>query len=67
MIQTIKVSAKINTKQRLLSKKMDCRCLRQLSIYPKEFRSVERLYTMRDWNLETTAVESKLTGNRLTP
>jgi hypothetical protein len=38
---------------------MDCRCLRQLSIYPKEFRSVERLYTIefdRDWNLETTAV-----------
>jgi hypothetical protein len=31
----------------------------QLSIYPKEFRSVERLYTIefdRDWNLETTAV-----------
>jgi hypothetical protein len=30
-----------------------------LSIYPKEFRSVERLYTIefdRDWNLETTAV-----------
>jgi hypothetical protein len=39
------VSAKINTKQRLF-KKMDCRCLRQLSIYPKEFRSVERLYTI---------------------
>jgi hypothetical protein len=37
--------AKINTKQRLLQK-MDCRCLRQLSIYPKEFRSVERLYTI---------------------
>jgi hypothetical protein len=38
---------------------MDCRCLRQLSIYQKEFRSVERLYTIefdRDWNLETTAV-----------
>jgi hypothetical protein len=50
---------------------MDCRCLRQLSIYPKKFRSVERLYTIefdRDWNLETTAVgnQSLLVTDTLT-
>jgi hypothetical protein len=43
-----------------------------LSIYPKEFRSVERLYTIefdRDWNLETTAVGNQsllVTGYTLT-
>jgi hypothetical protein len=56
------VSAKINTKQRLLSKKWIVDAFANYQFTQKEFKTIERLYTIefdRDWNLGTTA-----TGNQ---
>lgn len=53
------ISAKINTKQRLFSKKWLVDAFANYQFTQKEFKTVERLYTIefdRDWNLGTTAV-----------
>lgn len=52
------LSTKINTKQRLLSKNWIVDAFANYQFTQKEFRTVERLYTIefdRDWNLGTTA------------
>jgi hypothetical protein len=57
------VSAKINTKQRLFSKEWIADAFVNYQFIQKEFRSVERLYTIefdRDWNLGTTAVGNQI-------
>jgi hypothetical protein len=53
------VSAKISAKQRLFSKNWIVDAFANYQFTQKEFRTVERLYTIefdRDWNLGTTAV-----------
>jgi hypothetical protein len=53
------LSGKINIKQRLLSAKWDVDAFANYQFTQKEFRSVERVYTIefnRDWNLGTTAI-----------
>jgi hypothetical protein len=53
------LSGKINIKQRLLSAKWDVDAFTNYQFTQKEFRSVERVYTIefnRDWNLGTTAI-----------
>jgi len=52
------LSGKINIKQQLFSAKWDVDAFTNYQFTQKEFRSVERFYTIefnRDWNLETTA------------
>ncbi|OCB76838.1 hypothetical protein [Flavobacterium crassostreae] len=51
------ISTKINTKQRLFSKKGNLDAFANFQFTKKEFRTVERLYNIefnRDWNLGTT-------------
>jgi hypothetical protein len=53
------ISAKLYTKQRLSSKKWIVDVFANYQFTQKEFRTIERLYTIefdRDWNLGTTAV-----------
>jgi hypothetical protein len=53
------ISGKINTKQRLFSNKWNIDAFANYQFTQKEFRSVERLYTIefdRDWNLGTAAI-----------
>jgi hypothetical protein len=50
------ISAKINAKQRLVSKKWNLDATTNYQFIQQSFRSVERLYSIfdRDWNLNTT-------------
>ncbi|WP_291097161.1 MULTISPECIES: hypothetical protein [unclassified Flavobacterium] len=53
------LAAKINAKQRLFSKKWNVDAFANYQFVQKNFRSVERLYSIefdRDWNLGTTAI-----------
>ncbi|MFE3867293.1 hypothetical protein ACFX5E_04280 [Flavobacterium sp. LS2P90] len=53
------LAGKINAKQRLFSKKWNIDAFANYQFVQKDFRSVERLYTIefdRDWNLGTTAI-----------
>ncbi|UQD55306.1 hypothetical protein [Flavobacterium sp. K5-23] len=53
------ISGKINAKQRLFSNKWNVDAFANYQFTQKEFRSVERLYTIefdRDWNLGTAAI-----------
>ncbi|MBG6112003.1 hypothetical protein IWX84_002898 [Flavobacterium sp. CG_9.10] len=53
------LAGKINLKQRLFSKKWNVDAFANYQFVQKDFRSVERLYTIefdRDWNLGTTAI-----------
>ena len=53
------LAGKINAKQRLFSKKWNIDAFANYQFVQKEFRSVERLYTIefdRDWNLGSTAI-----------
>ena len=53
------LAAKINAKQRLLSKKWKIDAFANYQLVQKNFSSVERLYTIefdRDWNLGTSAI-----------
>jgi hypothetical protein len=52
------ISAKINAKQRLVSKKWNLDAVTNYQFIQQSFRSVERLYSIefdRDWNLNTIA------------
>lgn len=53
------LAGKINAKQRLFSKKWNIDAFANYQFIQKDFRSVERLYTIefdRDWNLGSTAI-----------
>ena len=53
------MAAKINARQRLFSKKWNVDAFANYQFIAKDFRSVERLYSIefiRDWNLGTTAI-----------
>lgn len=53
------LAGKINAKQRLFSKKWNVDAFANYQFVQKNFRSVERLYSIefdRDWNLGTTAI-----------
>ncbi len=53
------LAGKINAKQRLFSKKWNIDAFANYQFVQKDFRSVERLYTIefdRDWNLGATAI-----------
>jgi hypothetical protein len=53
------LAGKINAKQRLFSKKWNIDAFTNYQFIQKDFRSVERLYTIefdRDWNLGATAI-----------
>lgn len=53
------LSGKINVKQRLFSSKWNVDAFTNYQFTQKEFRSIERFYTIefnRDWNLGTTAI-----------
>ena len=53
------MATKINVKQRLFSKKWNVDAFANYQFIAKDFRSVERLYSIefsRDWNLGTTAI-----------
>jgi hypothetical protein len=53
------ISGKIKAKQRVFSKKWNVDAFANYQFTQKEFRSVERLYTIefdRDWNLGTTTI-----------
>ncbi|MFV5698175.1 hypothetical protein ACM55H_07365 [Flavobacterium sp. ZT3R17] len=53
------LAAKINAKQRLFSKKWSVDAFASYQFIQKNFKSVERLYSIefdRDWNLSTTAI-----------
>jgi hypothetical protein len=53
------LAGKINAKQRLFSKKWNIDAFANYQFLQKDFRSVERLYTIefdRDWNLGSTAI-----------
>ena len=56
------LAGKINAKQRLFSKKWNIDAFANYQFIQKDFRSIERLYTIefdRDWNLGSTAISNQ--------